>query len=611
MSITRFILALAVMALLLALPGVVLAQAQPPRPPVFGGTAILSGVPAPDGATVSALIDGAEVAATTVKNGAYAFTIPQPPGESYSGKTVTFLIEGVTATESGTWEADGGGELNLSASGVPTPQVITETPGQTPQATTETQTKSLDQNAGTATEAPKRKAFVGIVNGTPGDSVTLDQKGNKGSITIKLDNPKIKTPGGPRVRGTFTNGARVVIQARNDGTKLDTVWVAIRVLVKPVKPTVASFHGAVVEVVDGVLTIMQPDGSTKEVELEAGASAPEIGELVTGFAGPAGDDGDGGASKPAKAKGLLKASKIRERLEGFLQELTTENRDLPKEADEAKAKTESAQGKAEAARTKATAARTKATAAQAKATAAQGANAAEAEEQAADAEEEAAEAEADLAEAEAEVAEVQAEAEAAERRAEQVADVASILDSLTTQHTDILRSLAEGSTLPAEAMQGIATALENAQRGRNQANLKATEARAKAEDKEEQALAKAEEKREEALAKAEEKRKKVLARVEEKKDRALARAEDKKEKALAKPVEEREQVLAKAEEEKEKALAKAEEEKENALAKAEDERQKAQAEQEREAAKAQAEREREAAQGGGNSQGKGNQGKGR
>ena len=40
---------LAVMVLVLALPAGVLAQAQPPRPPVFGGTATLDGVTAADG----------------------------------------------------------------------------------------------------------------------------------------------------------------------------------------------------------------------------------------------------------------------------------------------------------------------------------------------------------------------------------------------------------------------------------------------------------------------------------------------------------------------------------------------------------------------------------
>ncbi|MCH8280452.1 MAG: hypothetical protein IIC96_07195 [Chloroflexi bacterium] len=621
MGITRFTLVLAVMALLFALPGMVLAD-EPPVPSVFGGTATLDGAPAPDGTTVSALIDGTVVAATTVENGAYAFTIPQPPDESYSGKTVTFLIGGATAAETGIWEAEGGGVLNLSASGGQIPQVTAE---QTPQDPV-----VILLDGGTAANGPKRKAFVGVVEGDPflndvlAESVTISQKGNKGEITISLANPdiKIKKPGGPRVRGTFSDGARVVIQARNE----DDGWVAIRVLVKPVKPAHPAFTGAVVAIAEGVITIMQPDGSTKQVELEAGATPPAIGELVTGFTGPAGDDGEGGANKPAKAKGLVKASKIRARLEGFLQELTTDTGDLPEAAAEAKAKAKvkAAQGKAEAARTKVDTARTKAKAARTKAETAQGANAAEVEELAADAEEEAAEAVADQAEAEAELAEAEAEAaaeaaeaeaEAADRRAQQVADVAAILNSHTNKHLKLLENLSK-EDLPAQAKAGMEKALANAQRGRSVATLKAAEARAKTEDKTLKALAKAEEKRVEALARTEEKRVKALARVEEKKDRALARAEEKKDRALvraeekrvqalAKPEGERGNALAKAEEEKGRALAKAEEEKENALAKAEEELQKAQAEQDREAAQARAERDREAAQGPGNSQGKG------
>ena len=71
---------LAVIALLLAIPAVVLAQAQPPRPAVFGGTVSWDGSPAPDGTTVTATIDGAVAATTTVSSGNYAFSIAQPPG---------------------------------------------------------------------------------------------------------------------------------------------------------------------------------------------------------------------------------------------------------------------------------------------------------------------------------------------------------------------------------------------------------------------------------------------------------------------------------------------------------------------------------------------------
>ena len=189
MRITKIISALAALMLLLALPAVVLAQAQPPRPPVFGGTATLDGALAPDGTTVIALIDSAEVAATTVENGAYAFTIPQPPGESFSGKTVSFLIGGVTAAEAGTWQADGGGELDLTATGTPTPQLTTEAVLPVPEAATETQPQPVTQESGTATKTPKRKAFVGVVGPKTDESVTLIQKNGKGTILISLDNP--------------------------------------------------------------------------------------------------------------------------------------------------------------------------------------------------------------------------------------------------------------------------------------------------------------------------------------------------------------------------------------------------------------------------------------
>ena len=90
MPIGKVVSILAGLMLLLILPTTILA-AEPAQPSVFGGTATLDGAPAPDGTPVSAVIDGTEVAATTVANGAYAFTISQPPDESYSGKTITFL----------------------------------------------------------------------------------------------------------------------------------------------------------------------------------------------------------------------------------------------------------------------------------------------------------------------------------------------------------------------------------------------------------------------------------------------------------------------------------------------------------------------------------------
>lgn len=106
---------LAVIALLLAIPAVVLAQAQPPLPSVFGGTVTWDGAPAPDGTAVSAWIDGEQVALTAAADGAYALKISQPPGGAFAGKEVVFMVAESEAPERGTWEPDGGDVINLTA----------------------------------------------------------------------------------------------------------------------------------------------------------------------------------------------------------------------------------------------------------------------------------------------------------------------------------------------------------------------------------------------------------------------------------------------------------------------------------------------------------------
>ena len=109
---------LAVIALLLAIPAVVLAQAQPSLPAVFGGTVSWDGTSASDGTMVSAWIDGIEVASATAADGSYALTISEPPGSSFTGKKITFKVGPGTATQTATWEAAGGDVLNLKAAPV-------------------------------------------------------------------------------------------------------------------------------------------------------------------------------------------------------------------------------------------------------------------------------------------------------------------------------------------------------------------------------------------------------------------------------------------------------------------------------------------------------------
>jgi len=128
--VTKFsiLTSLAVIVLLLVIPAVVLAQSQPPLPAVFAGTVSFDGAPATDGTWVSALIDGEEVVSIEASNGQYALVVSQPPGGAFAGKSVSFKVGGSEAVEKGTWEADGGAELNLTATTPPPPATATPVP---------------------------------------------------------------------------------------------------------------------------------------------------------------------------------------------------------------------------------------------------------------------------------------------------------------------------------------------------------------------------------------------------------------------------------------------------------------------------------------------------
>ena len=132
MTKAKLLALMAIMAMLLALPAMVLAQAQPPRPAVFGGSATLDGVTAANGTTVTAAIAGVVAATTTVTNGNYAVSIAQPPGLSYAGKEITFRVGSGTAAQKATWTASGGGILNLNAVTGPTPATATPVPPPAP-----------------------------------------------------------------------------------------------------------------------------------------------------------------------------------------------------------------------------------------------------------------------------------------------------------------------------------------------------------------------------------------------------------------------------------------------------------------------------------------------
>jgi len=104
---------LAVVVLLLTLPAAVLAQ--PVLPPVFAGTVKVDGIPASDGINLTAWINDRLAASVSVKNGTYAFAIPQPSGNPFNrGDTITFKIGNFDVQQTAVWAGDGE-ELNLTA----------------------------------------------------------------------------------------------------------------------------------------------------------------------------------------------------------------------------------------------------------------------------------------------------------------------------------------------------------------------------------------------------------------------------------------------------------------------------------------------------------------
>jgi hypothetical protein len=184
---------------------------------------------------------------------------------------------------------------------------------------------AIDHNSGsfhsfTTLEAElMRKAFVGTVMGEPTETVTLHQNGNKGEVIIILpDDYVLKTPGGPRA-GTFEDGAEVVIL----GQRAQDQWVALQVLVKPVKPSLP-----VVGVITGVgptsLTVLDHKGNPHLLRLENEMDSSVEGEVVTLFPGNSG-----------QVRGLVRAEDIRQRLHEFLDETTGEGAGDDSEMEEA------------------------------------------------------------------------------------------------------------------------------------------------------------------------------------------------------------------------------------------------------------------------------------
>ncbi|SVB80730.1 uncharacterized protein METZ01_LOCUS233584, partial [marine metagenome] len=112
MTKTRFLALVTALALLLAIPTAVFAQKVPPH--VFVGAVTLDGATAADGAAITAWIDGDQVASTTASGGEYSLLVEPEGDASFAGKTVSFKVSGVDATETATWSQGGGDVIDLN-----------------------------------------------------------------------------------------------------------------------------------------------------------------------------------------------------------------------------------------------------------------------------------------------------------------------------------------------------------------------------------------------------------------------------------------------------------------------------------------------------------------
>jgi len=178
--------------------------------------------------------------------------------------------------------------------------------------------------------AGTRRGYVGIVATAPVTGAgTFTVATKQGDIEIQIPGgglePITKTPGRPGRILTDDDRVAVLVEFVDQAGEL--VKVAQQVIVKPTpQPPI---QGAVVSITtDGngirTLTIMRPDGTTKEVQLGAGGKPIDLGDLVTGFPGRGRNaDGAGSDDRPPFVTGFVRAADVSQRLEGFLEDLTS------------------------------------------------------------------------------------------------------------------------------------------------------------------------------------------------------------------------------------------------------------------------------------------------
>ena len=106
---------LVLMAALCWLAGLSVVYAQQRPTHVFAGRAFVDSDPPPDRTTITAWIDGHEVAKSRLKGGNFTLFVEQPQGQSYAGRTVTYRVGEVQTGERRDWQRGGSTVVNLNA----------------------------------------------------------------------------------------------------------------------------------------------------------------------------------------------------------------------------------------------------------------------------------------------------------------------------------------------------------------------------------------------------------------------------------------------------------------------------------------------------------------
>ena len=248
-----------------------------------------------------------------------------PPLSANTDEFGEYMLGGVTAD---------GQEFTASADGYESETVggqVSDTEGITvnftlrPLFEKQAEEEELDSDGNGGKEAGDRKGYVGVFASADTGVFVLNTM--KGDIEIQVPEDDLegitRRPGqSPGVPEEGDQVAVLVEFVDQGGSEL--AQVARQIIVKPTpKPPIVGAVTSITTDENGVrtLTIMRPNGTIKEVRLGSKGPPPEVGDLITAFHGRSGDDDEDGDGPPT-IRGLVRAQEVRQRLEGFLQDLS-------------------------------------------------------------------------------------------------------------------------------------------------------------------------------------------------------------------------------------------------------------------------------------------------